>query len=112
MLLKFSRQQRRKRKQSSNSCFLFERLSLRFSASLSTTPLWTVSPEEKLRLCSSRLLNLCERLVSCSSSIDVYQFPPSPLLLQSQAEFGLVDWWNITQTDPQDDEVPTPSRSL
>ena len=45
--------------------------------------------------------------MTCSSSLNAYQFPPSLLQVQSQAEFGLVDWWTITQTDPQDDEVPT-----
>ncbi|CAF4184234.1 unnamed protein product, partial [Adineta steineri] len=35
-----------------------------------------------------------------------YKFLPSSLLLISQTNFGHVNWWNITTTDPQDDEIP------
>lgn len=74
-----------------------------FSYSLLTTPLWNVTNEDRLKLTSQRLSNICERLIT--TSINSYQFPPSLLLSFSQTNFGHVDWWNITQTDPQDDEV-------
>lgn len=69
------------------------------------TPLWNVSIEEKVKLSSTRLSNLCERVINVLPSTDTYQFPPSLLLRISQTNFGVVDWWNITSTDPHDDEV-------
>ncbi|CAF1017273.1 unnamed protein product [Adineta steineri] len=73
---------------------------------LLTTPLWNVSIDDKLKLCSARVSNICERLITIDSSANSYKFPPSSLLLISQTNFGHVNWWNITTTDPQDDEIP------
>ncbi len=73
--------------------------------SLLTTPLWNVSIEDKLKLSSTRLSNICERVITILPSTNSYKFPPSSLLFISQTNFGYVDWWNITTTDPHDDEV-------
>ncbi|CAF2491473.1 unnamed protein product [Rotaria sp. Silwood2] len=73
---------------------------------LLTTPLWNVSMNDKLKLCSTRLSNLCERLITIISSENSYKFPVSSLQVISQTNFGHVNWWNITTTDPHDDEVP------
>jgi len=73
---------------------------------LLTTPLWNISIEDKLKLSSTRLSNLCERVITIIPSTNSYKFPPSSLLILSQTNFGYVDWWNITTTDPNDDEIP------
>ena len=73
--------------------------------SLLTTPLWNVSIEDKLKLTSTRLSDLCERLITITSLSNSYKFPSSSLLTISRENFGLVNWWNITTTDPIDDEV-------
>jgi hypothetical protein len=104
MLSIFFKLHQKRLKQSSKSLPLSTYLSISFSNfSLLTTPLWNVSIEDKLKLSSIRLSNICERLIT--TSINSYKFPPSPLLLISQTNFGNVDWWKITTTDPQDDEV-------
>ncbi|CAF4243048.1 unnamed protein product, partial [Rotaria sordida] len=72
---------------------------------LLTVPLWNVSMEDKLKLCSIRLSNLCERLITIIPSENAYKFPLSSLQVVSQTNFGHVNWWNITTTDPHDDEV-------
>ncbi|CAF0920479.1 unnamed protein product [Rotaria sp. Silwood1] len=73
---------------------------------LLTTPLWSISMEDKLRLWSTRLSNLCERLITIVPSENSYKFPVSSLQVINQTNFGHVNWWNITTTDPHDDEVP------
>jgi hypothetical protein len=73
---------------------------------LLTTPLWNVSIEDKLKLSSTRLLNLCERVITIIPSTHPYRFPPSSLHAISQFNFGHVNWWNITTTDPENDEIP------
>ncbi|CAF4580533.1 unnamed protein product [Rotaria socialis] len=72
---------------------------------LSTKPLWNVSIDDKLKLCSTRISSLCERLITIEPSTNSYRFPSSPLQTISRINFGHVNWWNITTTDPQDDEV-------
>ncbi|CAF1294084.1 unnamed protein product [Rotaria sordida] len=73
---------------------------------LLTVPLWNVSMEDKLKLCSIRLSDLCERLITIIPSENAYKFPLSSLQAVSQTNFGHVNWWNITTTDPHDDEIP------
>ncbi|CAF2055243.1 unnamed protein product [Rotaria magnacalcarata] len=73
---------------------------------LSTKPLWNVSIDDKLKLCSTRISSLCERLITIEPSTNSYRFPSSPLQTISRINFGHVNWWNITTTDPQDDEIP------
>ncbi|CAF4492788.1 unnamed protein product [Rotaria sp. Silwood1] len=72
---------------------------------LLTTPLWSISMEDKLRLWSTRLSNLCERLITIVPSENSYKFPVSSLQVINQTNFGHVNWWNITTTDPHDDEM-------
>lgn len=113
MLSIFFKLHRKKRRQSSKSNSLsldYSISSLKFS--LLTTPLWNVSIEDKLKLSSTRLLNLCERVITIIPSINSYRFPPSSLHFISQTHFGHVDWWNITTTDPQNDEVGTKTKIL
>ncbi len=104
----FFERNQKKLRQSSKSNLLsidYSIQSLKFS--LLTTPLWNVSIEDKLKLSSTRLLNLCERVITIIPSTHPYRFPPSSLHAISQFNFGHVNWWNITTTDPENDEVKT-----
>ena len=106
--------QRRKNAKSSSNENSFDELfySLR-CFSLTKTALWNVSPEDKVKISATRLSALCERVIGSTCSDDSYRFPPSVLQRQSDNEFGRVEWWQITTTDPLDDEVrPSPSPFL
>lgn len=72
--------------------------------------MWNVSIEEKTKLYLTRIGDLCERLINFKPSSNPYQFPESPLHVISLTNFGPVNWWNITTTDPQDDEVKSLNR--
>lgn len=67
--------------------------------------------DEKMKISSTRLSSLCERVIDIQSSKDSYRFPRSILHQISQTNFGVVDWWNITTTDPHDDEVNISNKS-
>src|ERR1700722_1785154 len=105
MLLIFFKPHQKKQRQSSKSYPLSIHHLTLIKFSLLTTPLWNISIEDKLKLSSTRLSNLCERVITIIPSTNSYKFPPSSLLILSQTNFGYVDWWNITTTDPNDDEV-------
>jgi len=73
---------------------------------LAKTALWNVSQEDKHRISSTRLSSLCERVICCPTSEHSFRFSPSILQIESEKEFGHVDWWKITTMAPEDEEIP------